>query len=107
MKTALIAFIVSVVTAVLLGKTVIPLLKKLKLGQNILSYVKEHDYKSGTPTMGGVIFVFAAVLSFIIFAAGKKSLALMSVAIGIAYMSVGFIDDCIKVGSHHNEGLQQ
>ena len=49
MKTALIAFIVSVVTAVLLGKTVIPLLKKLKLGQNILSYVKEHDYKSGTP----------------------------------------------------------
>ena len=72
MKTALIAFIVSVVTAVLLGKTVIPLLKKLKLGQNILSYVKEHDYKSGTPTMGGVIFVFAAVLSFIIFAAGRE-----------------------------------
>ncbi|MCI6444443.1 MAG: phospho-N-acetylmuramoyl-pentapeptide-transferase [Clostridia bacterium] len=105
MKTALIAFIVSVVTAVLLGETVIPLLKKLKLGQNILSYVKEHDYKSGTPTMGGVIFVFAAVLSFIIFAAGKKSLALMSVTIGIAYMSVGFIDDFIKVGFHRNEGL--
>ena len=38
----------------------IPLLKKLHAGQYILGYVEEHKAKSGTPTMGGLAFVFAA-----------------------------------------------
>lgn len=87
------------------GALVIPLLRKLKLGQNILGYVKEHDYKSGTPTMGGVIFVFAACVVFLVFARGKKSLAVTALAIGLAYMSVGFLDDFIKIKFRRNEGL--
>ena len=105
MKTFIFAFIASAATAVIVGFAVIPLLKKLKVGQNILGYVKEHDYKSGTPTMGGAIFVFAAIIVFSVFSSGKKSLAFVSVAIGAAYLLVGFTDDFIKVRLRRNEGL--
>ena len=40
----------------------IPMLKKFKVGQTILVYVKEHEGKNGTPTMGGLFFVFAIIL---------------------------------------------
>ncbi len=105
MKTFILAFIISSATAVLAGFAIIPLLRKLKVGQNILGYVKEHNYKSGTPTMGGVIFIVSASVCFLLFSSGEKSLALVSLAIGIAYMLVGFIDDFIKVKLKRNEGL--
>lgn len=44
---ALIAFLLCVALLFLL----LPLLKRKKAGQEILEYVKEHSYKSGTPTM--------------------------------------------------------
>lgn len=84
MKTFIFAFIASAAAAVISGFAAVPLLKKLKVGQNILGYVKEHDYKSGTPTMGGMIFVVAAIIVFSVFSSGKKSLAFVSVAIGAA-----------------------
>lgn len=105
MKTFIFAFIASAAAAVIGGFTAVPLLKKLKVGQNILGYVKEHDYKSGTPTMGGMIFVVAAIIVFSVFSSGKKSLAFVSVAIGAAYLLVGFTDDFIKVRLRRNEGL--
>ena len=55
LAAALVAFLLSLVFCLLL----IPVLRKLKAGQNILSYVKEHKGKSGTPTMGGLAFVGA------------------------------------------------
>ena len=105
MKTFIFAFIASAAAAVIGGFAAVPLLKKLKVGQNILGYVKEHDYKSGTPTMGGMIFVVAAIIVFSVFSSGKKSLAFVSVAIGAAYLLVGFADDFIKVRLRRNEGL--
>ena len=47
----------SAVLSVILGYLFIPLLKKLKIGQTILSYVKEHKSKNGTPTMGGIMML--------------------------------------------------
>ena len=105
MKTFIFAFIASAAAAVIGGFAAVPFLKKLKVGQNILGYVKEHDYKSGTPTMGGIIFVVAAIIVFSVFSSGKKSLAFVSVAIGAAYLLVGFADDFIKVRLRRNEGL--
>ena len=57
------AFALSYVFLLLL----IPVLKRLKAGQNILNYVKEHKEKNGTPTMGGLAFVSAAILTTSIF----------------------------------------
>lgn len=105
MKRFIAAFLLSSVFAAIFGAFVIPLLKKLKAGQNILSYVKEHNYKKGTPTIGGIVFFVPAVISFLVFSGGKRSLALVSLAIGSAYMLVGFIDDFIKIKLSRNEGL--
>ncbi|MFQ9738315.1 MAG: hypothetical protein ACLR06_11690 [Christensenellaceae bacterium] len=63
LAAALVAFLLSLVFCLLL----IPVLRKLKAGQNILSYVKEHKGKSGTPTMGGLAFVLSAVLAEAVF----------------------------------------
>lgn len=105
MRVAVIAFICSLVLTLISGFFAIPLLKKLKFGQNILGYVKEHDYKSGTPTMGGLFFALSAVIVFSFVSSGKKSLSIVSVAVGLGYMAVGFLDDFVKIKMKRNEGL--
>ena len=60
---ALVAFFISLIFCFIL----IPVLRRLKAGQNILVYVKEHKNKGGTPTMGGLAFITAAVLAASVF----------------------------------------
>ena len=67
MKIYLLAGIVSTLLTVIFGFIFIPILKKLKFGQNILGYVDKHKSKNGTPTMGGVFFMLAVIITFIIF----------------------------------------
>ena len=58
-----IGFLCSVIMAIIL----IPLLKKLKAGQNISIYLKNrHKSKQGTPTMGGMIFVLPTLLIIVL-----------------------------------------
>lgn len=93
-----------VVTAIL-GYFTIPLLKKLKIGQPILKYVEKHNLKSGTPTMGGLFFILPPIIIFLIASNGEKSLAILSIAIIIGFMIVGFIDDFLKIKGKDNQGL--
>ena len=81
------------------------MLKKLKFGQNILSYVSEHDYKSGTPTIGGIIFISSCIIAYYLFRSEENRLSEVCVAVFVAYALVGFIDDFIKIKLHRNEGL--
>ena len=105
LKTYFAAVLVSALLSLLTGFLVIPFLKRLKAGQQILNYVKEHKQKSGTPTMGGLFFIFAAVIVFLIFFKQFSRLAFVSIAIGAAYMIVGFLDDFIKIKFKNNKGL--
>ena len=87
MKICLLAMIAAFFLSLLFCKILIPLLRKWKAGQNILSYVKEHKSKSGTPTMGGIAFVSAAVLVSAFFI--KKDVGVvLSIIVALAYMSV-------------------
>lgn len=105
MKNYLISFLVAAIVSVAIGAITIPLLKKLKFGQNILSYVSEHDYKSGTPTIGGIIFISSCIIAYYLFRSEENRLSEVCVAVFIAYALVGFIDDFIKIKLHRNEGL--
>ena len=59
----LIAFVFSVI----LGPVVIPLLRKLKMGQTEREEgVQSHLKKEGTPTMGGLVFILGIALSIIV-----------------------------------------
>lgn len=99
---ALVAFFISLFFCFML----IPLLRRLKAGQNILFYVKEHKSKSGTPTMGGLAFVTAAVLTAVLFIGKVERTFVITLAIGLAYMAVGLIDDFLKRKHKENLGLR-
>jgi len=95
-----IAFIISVA----MGPLWIPILRKLKFGQSILEIgPKWHLKKSGTPTMGGIIFIIGIFIATLILTRDLKTIlmVLFSTAFGI----IGWIDDYIKVVLKRNLGL--
>ena len=99
---ALVAFFLSLLFCFLL----IPMLRKLKAGQNILSYVKEHKGKSGTPTMGGLAFILSAIVAFVLFPGRADRTAIVALTVGVSYLLVGFLDDFLKKRRKQNLGLR-
>ena len=83
----------------------IPFLRKIGAGQNILCYVKEHEKKSGTPTMGGIAFIFASILTFLLFMGELSRTTIVTLVVGIAYSLVGLLDDVLKKLRKENLGL--
>ena len=57
MKNIFIGILCAFAASFVLLLIIKPLLKRLKAGQYILGYVKEHKSKNGTPTMGGLAFI--------------------------------------------------
>lgn len=106
MKLYLIVALVSFVLSFAFCYAVIPVLRKLKAGQNILSFVKEHSSKNGTPTMGGIAFISAAVLTIAVFLRTNERVTLVTLAIGLSYMIVGLLDDYLKRKHKENLGLR-
>ncbi len=82
----------------------IRLVKRLKAGQPILSYVDNHKSKQGTPTMGGASIVIALLTSLIWTSHSDKG-AYIILVITVGYALIGFIDDFIKVRYKNNKGL--
>ena len=63
---SLFALMIGFLLSTAFGLVAIPLLKKIKAGQRINIYVENHQKKSGTPTMGGLIFIIPTILAIII-----------------------------------------
>ncbi len=105
MRTLLPALL-SFIIAVLIGPRVIEILKKLKAGQTEREEgLESHQKKTGTPTMGGVIFLLPVVVIGIFYGASHKEVIpvlILTIGFGI----IGFIDDYIKVVRKHNLGLR-
>jgi len=84
----------------------IPVLHRLKFGQYIRELGPEaHQKKSGTPTMGGIMFIIAITIVGLIYS-GKYPMVLPVVIFTLAFGIIGFLDDFIKVVKKHNEGLK-
>lgn len=101
-SAALTAFAVAAVIAY----PVLVLMRKLKAGQTVLVYVDKHSGKSGTPTMGGIIFIIAATIAAAAFGAVEYSFCAVACSVTAAYGLLGFLDDFIKVRYKHNQGLK-
>ena len=106
MITNLFALIVCFLLTICFGPLVIKIIKKLKAKQTILHYVKEHEGKQGTPTMGGIMFILPCVVSSFLFFKQDYTLAIISVAIMISFGILGFLDDFIKIKFKQNLGLR-
>jgi len=99
--------IAALISVILLMPISIKLLKRLKFGQNILHYVEAHATKQGTPTMGGIVFVFVISVVFTIFSINQNSsLGYMCVATFVAFSLLGFLDDFLKIRHKDNLGLK-
>jgi phospho-N-acetylmuramoyl-pentapeptide-transferase len=106
MKIYLICLIVAFVLSLAITAALLPLLRRLKAGQYILGYVKEHKNKAGTPTMGGLGFVTCIILCAIFFYGIHDRDINLTLAITAAFMLVGFLDDFLKIYRKENEGLK-
>ncbi len=104
MITAALCAAASFVLAAVIGPVAIPVLTRLKFGQEIREIgPKWHKKKSGTPTMGGVIFILAITISCLLFSRTPKMWCLLGGA--WAFGLIGFVDDFIKVVMKRNLGL--
>ena len=106
MKTYLIASLTAFVLSAAFTRLLLPVLKKLKAGQNILCYVKEHAKKAGTPTMGGLAFISAAFICACLFVKEPDGKFIVALSLGLAYAAVGFLDDLLKIRRKDNLGLK-
>ncbi len=100
-----IAFAAALVLSALLTKGEIPLLYRLKTGQNIREEGPQgHKAKAGTPSMGGLSILASACITGLVLA---RSLNMWACALSAAaFGAVGFLDDYLKIVKHQSEGLK-
>ncbi len=107
---SILAAMLGFISAVILGFILIPILKKLHLGQRISSYVGErHIAKEGTPTFGGLIFIIPTLLvTFVLLLTHKMELTedlKIVLFVFITHALIGFTDDFLSHKKGKNEGL--
>lgn len=105
----LFGFGIALIMTIALMPVFIPLLKRMKFGQSIREEGPEsHMKKTGTPTMGGLVFLISIIVTVLLVAAFNGELTtpvviLLMVLFG--YGLIGFLDDFIKVVLKRNLGL--
>lgn len=98
--------LISIISSIALGYAIIPIIKNMKVGQNIRKEgPKSHYQKAGTPTMGGVIFIIAAFLITLIFVPFDLSTLILLLST-IGFGAIGFVDDFRKLVLKQSEGLK-
>lgn len=110
MQASLIAFMISLVLSALLLPWLIIWMRSHDEGQQIRDEgPKWHEKKSGTPTMGGTVFVFSAAVATVAICAYKgqlsKTVWILLVAL-LGYGIIGFLDDGLKLFFKRNLGLR-
>ena len=104
------ALVMAFITAVIVGRFYVPWLKKIKAGQEIKENGPTwHMSKSGTPTMGGVIFISACTL--VCLTVGFDSMRsgdfthIFVLIFALVFGVIGFLDDWEKLRKKQNLGL--
>lgn len=96
--------LISFVITTVLGPIVIPLLRRLKVGQTEREELKSHQVKTGTPTMGGIIIIASVIATSLIYMGRyPKILPVMFLTLGFGI--IGFFDDYLKVVLKRSDGL--
>nr|WP_199306795.1 phospho-N-acetylmuramoyl-pentapeptide-transferase [Pseudanabaena sp. FACHB-2040] len=98
-------FLLSALASSTLGFWAVPLLRALKTGQFIREEGPQaHLKKAGTPTMGGIFFIPAAVLVALV-ATGFAPTTVATSALTLAYASIGWLDDWQVLRRKSNKGI--
>ncbi len=100
------AVVTALILSLLLGPWLIRTLRRFSVGQNIRELgPQSHLVKAGTPTMGGLLILFAVLTSTLLWANLGNPFVWIAVGVTAAFGLIGFLDDYIKVARHRNLGL--
>ncbi|MEO0074706.1 MAG: phospho-N-acetylmuramoyl-pentapeptide-transferase [candidate division WOR-3 bacterium] len=98
----------SLIFSLVFGKWFIAKLKKMAIGQNVREEVpQKHKLKTGTPTMGGILILFAIILGLLFFADLSNTNMLLGLFILITFGLLGFYDDYKKVRLGKPRGINK
>src|SRR5438045_9709678 len=88
------AFVISIV----LGPWMIRTLREFQIGQVIRQEgPSSHRHKAGTPTMGGLLILTAAVGPTLLWARLTNVYVWIAVTATVAFGAIGFLDDYLKI----------
>ena len=107
MTRILIITLVGAVLSGVLGRLLLPVLRALKAGQSIRELGPPwHNNKAGTPMMGGLMFIFAAILCLLICIPTMSDYTVFYALIpALCFGFIGFLDDFTKIKFKRNLGL--
>ena len=107
MTRMIITVLASYVLTLILGRVLLPVLRAVKAGQSIRDVGPTwHNYKSGTPMMGGLFFIISTVICLLCNLPFMKDYSVfLTLALSLCFGGVGFADDLFKMKRKQNMGL--
>jgi phospho-N-acetylmuramoyl-pentapeptide-transferase len=103
---AALAIVTSLIISMIVGKSVIKLLRKKQIGETVRDLGLDGQIqKQGTPTMGGLIILAAILIPTLLFAKLNNVYIILMIVSTIWLGAIGFIDDYIKVFKKNKKGL--
>ncbi len=102
-----IAFIMSLLFAIVYGKKIIDFLRKQQVGETVRELgLQGQNEKAGTPTMGGIIIILATLIPVLLLARLTNIYIVLLIVTTLWMGTIGFIDDYIKIFKKNKEGLK-
>lgn len=102
-----IAFIMSLLFAIVYGKKIIDFLRKQQVGETVRELgLQGQNEKAGTPTMGGIIIILATLIPVVLLARLTNIYIILLIVTTLWMGTIGFIDDYIKIFKKNKEGLK-
>jgi phospho-N-acetylmuramoyl-pentapeptide-transferase len=101
------AFLLSLLLSTIYGKRIITFLRNQQVGETVRELgLAGQNEKAGTPTMGGLIIIFATLLPVLLFAKLHNIYIVLLIMTTLWMGTIGFIDDYIKIFKKDKQGLK-
>jgi phospho-N-acetylmuramoyl-pentapeptide-transferase len=103
---SIMATLTALMISFLLGKPLVDYLRAFQIGQTVRDDgPQSHLSKSGTPTMGGLLILFAMTFSCLLWTRLDNIYFWLVFGITISYGAIGFLDDYLKITKKSHKGL--
>ena len=101
------AFMLYLLLSTIYGKRIVSFLRKQQIGETVRELgLAGQNEKAGTPTMGGLIIIFATLIPVLLFAKLQNIYIVLLIVTTLWMGTIGFIDDYIKIFKKDKQGLK-
>ena len=101
------AFMLSLLLSTIYGKRIIRFLQNQQVGETVRELgLAGQQEKAGTPTMGGLIIIFATLIPVLLFAKLHNIYVVLLIVTTLWMGTIGFVDDYIKIFKKDKKGLK-